>query len=308
MLGNMRLIAIWIWVCWVATVGAQPSAASAIKARFRAVERGEVQPLKRDELNRMSRDPEALALASPYLSAEDERIRKEAIRLVSQLGLNATQPNARTQAVRALLELATRGSAAELDMIASRLKKFLQPDFDVEARLLLMGLIEAQRPQLSDWILIAGFVGMRDPLLGLRGTYKAGSPNAQALSLALARSGSSALDGWLDQLRSQAIDDRFVYQVAPLLIYTRQKAATDYLLDIILSDDRSCTPADAETSGRILCAYRLMEMLAPVIVDFPVKATRIGQLEVDDYEQALQTVRQWVLAYKNDYILDNQSY
>jgi hypothetical protein len=51
-----------------------------------------------------------------------------------------------------------------------------------------------------------------------------------------------------------------------------------------------------------------MELLAPVIVDFPVKTDITGQLETDDYPAALQTVRKWFVNNNMEYNMRNEIY
>jgi hypothetical protein len=50
-----------------------------------------------------------------------------------------------------------------------------------------------------------------------------------------------------------------------------------------------------------------MELLAPVIVDFPVKTDATGQLATEDYDHALQVVRKWFIN-NTEYKMKEDSY
>lgn len=102
-----------------------------------------------------------------------------------------------------------------------------------------------------------------------------------------------AIDYLLRKLQSAPINDNFIYDFAPDLVYTRQPEIFDFLERIIQSDEQNCLPADPDASGKILCGYRVMEYIAPVIENYPLPTDEFGELEVDDYKTALQQVRVW---------------
>lgn len=112
--------------------------------------------------------------------------------------------------------------------------------------------------------------------------------------LALARLGDPrALDYVVQRVQKIDVNDDVVYELFPGLVYTRQKLAINYLIQVIQRDDKNCQSADPENSGSINCAYRVLEFLAPVIKDFPIKADASGDLNVRDYESALKLARTW---------------
>ena len=52
--------------------------------------------------------------------------------------------------------------------------------------------------------------------------------------------------------------------------------------------------ANADSEENILCGYRVLEYIAPVMIDFPLPVDEFGELEIDDYEAGLEEVRQWM--------------
>ena len=122
-----------------------------------------------------------------------------------------------------------------------------------------------------------------------------------AAQLALARLGDpEALATVLTRVKQEPVNDDVVYELLPDLVYTRQKAALDYLVTIIQSDEKNCQSADPEAEQSILCGYRVLELLPPVIQNFPLTVDESGDLAVSDYPSALQQAREW-LKENDDY-------
>ncbi|MEM9824931.1 MAG: hypothetical protein AAF985_27860, partial [Bacteroidota bacterium] len=123
------------------------------------------------------------------------------------------------------------------------------------------------------------------------------------------------------------INDEFVFGILPKLVYARQKETTDYLFDIILQDQKTCgSPADHDHGdgnaghhhhnnanaghhhGKINCAYRVMEAIAPYVKGIPLRVGASGDLITTDYQQALTTTRQWITAHRDNYELNTEIY
>lgn len=118
---------------------------------------------------------------------------------------------------------------------------------------------------------------------------------AWGFQLALARWGDEVgVEQILKACSERKVDDQTVDYFIAGLIYTRQKLVFKYLEKIIFSEQKGCRSPNPNLSQKILCGYRLMEMLAPVIIDFPVRVDDFGDLDHPDYEQALLEVRQWI--------------
>ena len=125
--------------------------------------------------------------------------------------------------------------------------------------------------------------------------------------LALARLGDQeALATVLARAKQQPVNDDVVYELLPDLVYTRQKAAIDYLVTIVHSEEKNCQSADPEAEQRILCGYRVLELLAPVIQDFPLTVDASGDLAVRDYPKALEEARRWLKEHADYQITTGQ--
>lgn len=136
---------------------------------------------------------------------------------------------------------------------------------------------------------------MVDPILSfLRSNNKLSAQIRWTAHLALARLGEkSALDYILQRVQKLGVDDDVVYDLFPGLVYTRQRIAINYVIEVMKRDDKNCMSADPENPEPINCAYRALEFLAPVIEDFPIKTDASGDLDVEDYAAALAEARAW---------------
>ena len=125
-----------------------------------------------------------------------------------------------------------------------------------------------------------------------------------AARLALARMGDQeSIDYLLSKVEKAPIDNDFIYDIVPDLVYTHQMDIYKYLEVIVMSEEQNCMSANPESSQKILCGYRVMEYLALCIENYPLKTDEFGDLELDDYESGLQEVRKWFEMNPNYQIL-----
>ncbi|MEN7551982.1 hypothetical protein AAG747_28970 [Rapidithrix thailandica] len=177
---------------------------------------------------------------------------------------------------------------------------FALPDFSAKAKTTLAGYLNPETAHLSQVLRLAGFVQLQEQTTTLRlftGEAYSGSIRWSAY-LALARLGDAqALAFCLRTVQRYPLNDDLVYDLLPDLVYVRQKAASDYLVSLLQRDETNCESADAETSGKIPCAYRLIEYLAPIVEHYPLHPGPSGDLATDNYPAALQEVRAWFTAH-----------
>ena len=99
---------------------------------------------------------------------------------------------------------------------------------------------------------------------------------------------------FLKAIKRIPIQDQFVYDIAPLAIYTRNRKIIQYLVDIIVENLGNCYPADAEIGGQISCGYRLVELLGPILQDFPQEIKE--EFSNADAKEQLSVARRWLRA------------
>jgi len=208
-----------------------------------------------------------------------------------------------------LLSEALRASSARQAKIAQELKSFPREAFGPEVGNQLRRLINDDRAGgRKDYILLAGFLGEAATVEEL--AAKSPPTNLkQVINLARVRTGDAAKRAnLLKNVARYPVDDEFVYTVIPLLVYTRQREVIDFIWQQVVTENLACSPADAETPGRIDCAARLVEYLAPIIEDFPVEHDDEGNLLTPDYGKAIAEIRRWYAVHREDYRIITNTY
>ena len=164
-------------------------------------------------------------------------------------------------------------------------------------------------PYRNRFFLLAGWLGREEALRAVPYEYRRSTRLRNDYDLAMIRVGDEGRIGRLQTLLNEvAVNDDFVYTLAPKLIYTRRPEVFDFMMDQILLDQRNCTAADAHSEGRLNCAYRLLELVAPHIQDFPLEVGTSGDLETDDYPTALEIARLWIQENRANYLINTETY
>lgn len=129
-----------------------------------------------------------------------------------------------------------------------------------------------------------------------------------ALSLGLARQGNTdCIEFCINSIKKVPVGNDLIKFVIPDLLYIREKKATDYCVELLNMDEKLCTSADPDKQEKILCGYYIVELLAPVILNFPYKTDGTGSLVAENYESALIAVKAWFQANPN-YTLNKDIY
>ncbi len=182
--------------------------------------------------------------------------------------------------------------------------------YDGEAKAMILKILA--RPQVQgfpEYLLLAGFVSGEEALASLSPEVERTSIVNRYLGLAKIRGGNEErLTNLMKNVRQIELSDDFVYDVVPLLVYTRQREVFDYLWELIDSRNQACTTADAESTGRIDCAYRIVEYLGRAIEGFPVEVDEDHNLVTDDYAAALAEIRRWYAANRETYVINVNTY
>ena len=121
---------------------------------------------------------------------------------------------------------------------------------------------------------------------------------------ALARMGDeNALHFLISQVERIGMNDDVVAILLPDLIYTQQRAAFDLIIAALYDDTPRCISSNPNNEVPIPCGYRIMEMLAPLIKNFPLDVEASGDIKARDYREALQILRRWFQNHKADYVI-----
>ncbi len=235
------------------------------------------------------------SLLLPFLQDSMLHVRQKAYSLLYREG-RQVPVNEREPYLIALLNGCKDPDGSVIGQNISWLQNFNKRDFPPAAIELITFLLRNNKmPHRQRLILLAGYVGAGQEFMKRQLLQPDLNPKDQwFLSLALARMGdASSVDFCLNTLQGQALNNQLVEFGLPDIIYTRQKKLFDVCVGYINSDELSCFSADPDNEAAMLCGYRVLELMAPVIEDFPIRVNAIGTLDVPDYDAALILARQW---------------
>jgi hypothetical protein len=206
------------------------------------------------------------------------------------LGLKKNDPAINSQATTALTGYRRENFLkSERDTIAAR----LTPNYS----------------NLSGLLKLAGYLELQQsiPVIEALSNGQVDMDIKWAANLALSRMGvQSGTNFVLSRVSNARMDDNLVYDIVPDLIYTRNADVYKFLENALSSNDENCQSANPDFDENILCGYRIMELIAPTIRDFPIKTDAAGELATTDYKAALVKTRNWFAANQNYKIITDQ--
>ena len=245
-----------------------------------------------------------------YSSDTMPTVRVRAAGLVRTVGLQSKVQSVRSQAVQQLMTAAKDKDTGNAGVVLNYLTGFRKNDFSVAAKDSLYAYFQRKSGNMNTLIRLLGYLNVQKAkyeLFALSQDGAAGHKDRWAALLALSRMGDEqAINDVMNRVKRMPVSDALAYEVFPDLVYTRRREAFSYLLETLNSDAKNCESADPERPSRIPCAYRVMEMLAPAIGNYPLKLSDSGDVVTSDYPAALTQVREWFQVNKEFKILDDK--
>jgi hypothetical protein len=241
-------------------------------------------------------------------------VRRAAFDLVYTMSMRKLDDPQISRVVHLFLNGCNDKDAAIVYSCFKYMKYFKAANFDTEARIKLAQMARQANTSHYDMLVrITGMAGITDLMYDyadmIRQKKYADNKIRWALHVALARLGDQQEVGYCVSKAKQAkVSDDVIYDLLPDLAYIRSKDAFDFMLDIIMSDETNCSSSNPDSDAKILCAYRVIKLVAPYINDFPVKTDKAGDMVTKNYDQMLHTVRQWINYNRATYTLNTQIY
>jgi hypothetical protein len=240
-----------------------------------------------------------LNLANRHIINTNSLVRYKIIDLIKRKALTEEDIHFRKLSVHFLLEAIKDKDSGNSGTATKSLTRFALEDFDTQAKDTLYHLLLLKPYHYEDVVKLAGFVNPKKCLQLFQDNLANDSllkpKDKWVIRLALARMGDTAAAKYcLDKIKSQPLNDNVVTWLFPDLVYTRQPEAIQYLLGQILTDAKVCNSPSPETDEKTICAFKIMELVAPVITNFPLPADKYGDLDIGNYNEALLTVRNWI--------------
>lgn len=280
-----------------------------------------MEQVRKEEMQAYKEDPilfaqenlqQTILWGGKYCTDSLAVIRLAGYKLINSAARAADNALIRQMSIMLLVQGAADNTGYVSEFISRALTKFSPDDFNREAITSLADIIMNQQPYpFNDYLRLAGYLGLESIQSFLQGTVNNQAEkekNRWAANAALARMDRhSNIERCIRIYTSNNTDGATILNLSKDLIYTRQRACYDALIIELNSDDKKCRSANPYSSEKILCGYRIMEMLAPVIQNYPYQTIATGELDAKDYEKALLDVREW---FRNnpDYKIINKGY
>lgn len=251
--------------------------------------------------------------AELYLTDTLPLVRSFAYEIIYAAGKKSSDQIIRQQVVLDLV----LGSKDKGTGIAGKTSLFLQQykreEFSNAAKDSIIAIIGRGKGYIENILLIAGYLNLANAIENIRTVISNPAQNEKtkwAAHLALSRLGDvSEINYCIRILEARPLSNSIVYNLVPGLIYTHQKAAYDYLITILNSNEKSCMSANPDSGGQIVCGYRIMEFLAPVIVDFPLETIPgLNQIKTNNYDASLEAARAWFKQHQKDYMIQDEKF
>jgi hypothetical protein len=225
------------------------------------------------------------------------RVRAEAYYMLANLVLTAQKEATAKEAVRHLLQGWRDADTGINNQVAQYLTSFTARYFDRITLDSIRSYMRKLPAYPGELFRVVSNLQLTDEMPALK-TYSTHSKLSVHVRwqayVALARLGDQqAIDFMLNRVRSIGVNDDVVYGLFPDLVYTRSFRAIRYLEEVLMSDDKRCDPPSGDSHTKITCAYRVMELLAPAIKDYPLARSPSGDIAEKDYPKALSRVRAW---------------
>lgn len=242
-----------------------------------------------------------------YLNSEEESNRQLAVKLIYKVAQQATAQRIKHKATYQLVNKGLRDPSTTVIFRTINYLDNLPVDcFDANTKNNLAGTLTSRPPHFKSIVRLSGRLQM-DQLIPyyssiLNNDSTLNRSTQWSLHLTLGRLGDQEQVNYcIGQVARIGMNDEVIYRLLPDLLYLNHKLVIDYLLDQLLIENNSCSSADPDHEVAIDCGYRLAEAVAPYVQDFPIQVDASGDLDTDNYVQALITIREWITTNRLTY-------
>jgi len=248
-----------------------------------------------------------------FTSDSSLEVRTNAYRLLGMVGLKAGKSEDRMRYAKQLVFGCKDNDSGIVGIAFNYLTDFLISDFDNEAKHELTVLLNSNISYYQELVKLIGYINLTECVPEMKRILSEKKyPNNTvrwALHLALARMGDSVeVTYCINKIKNASLTDKLVYEIFPDLAYIRNKRAFDYLLSVIESDKKDCSSSNPDSDAKIICGYRVIQMVAPYIEKFPLELDGAGDVKWGNSKAALLKVREWIKTNRDSYKLITSKY
>jgi len=254
---------------------------------------------------------EVLQSSSAYYNDSSSAVRVKIYFLTERVGIGSKKADIRTAAVSQLMIANRDNDISNVGAVWDMLSRFRKDDFSISARDTIHSAFRRRVMPLDRLLKVIGYLEIVELKEEIRHFTLPpfNKKDRWAALLSLSRMGDQeATQSILKKSQKLEINDNVIYEVFPDLIYTRQPALISYVISALNSNGKNCFSADAENEIPVLCGYRIMEQLAPIIEQYPIQIDASGDLITKDYARALVEVRNWFDERGNNYKINTDRF
>lgn len=239
---------------------------------------------------------------------------KEIVNLTAKLAPVSASLNVKQAAIDIYFTLLKVKTERVFNISLLRLKRFDRDCFDSLRVNNFTNLLDSNTTNLKEYIKFLGFIGNKTTGSKIKellysSERKFSNSELWSIYLSLARLGDTdAIDFLASRVSKLQLNSRLVEAVYPDLVYTRQKKLYDLMIDAIYSDELLCDSPNPDSDKMVICGYRIIEILAPNIKEFPIKTFPSGDLDVENYPEALKQARDWFVQNRSNYKIVKEKY
>jgi len=225
-------------------------------------------------------------------------VRRYVIMIINRAGQKSKDTSVTSQVVEKLSFYSNDTDRGVRSAASSYLKKYPKTAFSSSAKSNIKKILGADISYYKNVIQLVGYLDMEEEIstleLLLKDTLNNNAEVKWKIRTALARLGQTeSIDYCVNYAKSKGINNMTVKFIYSDLAYTRQPETIGFLVSELFNDEKNCRSSNPDSRSMITCSYRIMELLAPTVEDFPYKAKYGTQLDVPNYEEALQNIKIW---------------
>ncbi len=249
----------------------------------------------------LKESPKELALkVQEYLSDESDKVRSFAYNLISVIGQHSKDSKYRMSIVDIIAKGCNDKEAYLRTNNIKSLDNYQLSEFSPSAKKAIKELLHMDRDRAERVYLMVGFLDFKDERPFMNQLLEKYNPERKRdirnLRMALARLGDQKqidyLINWVKNSGRDYRNDEFLF---PCLAYTKDKKAFDYIFEEINTANKSI-------------GAKLIELVAPTIVNFPIKLEDGDDIDYEEWEQALKTTKDWYQKNKDNYVIQKETY
>lgn len=300
-----------LFALFTIVVSAQTEISKQVITLMQQIRLGSAITVDKTKLLASSTAKETSQTLTKYFGDSTINVRYEALSLNSQIALKSKDASLIKKSIQGILNNCVFNNHIHTQIVGL-LKKYITSDFSLEELTLLNSILQNQENTIGALTKIYAFAGQSAVVSNINALLS--KPNLtkadkKDIKLALVRCNDERLSAkMLETLKQQVVNDNLIYSALPDILYTKNKLLYTYLLNAILSDDKKCSSANNDDTTPIVCAFRLIEQVAPSIVNFPVSVNEKGEIISKDLNKTLTETRAWITANKETFTINTTSY